>query len=167
MAYFWRLHLLHGRRIVWSSGGYNDLGLCSRLHLLSVCLRDRRVLLARGSRHRNLWVSLLRLVLRIALGHLSLHGRVLWRIALLLVPIWLLLLRSVGDILPVRVRLLRRPVVILAGVHGERTSDADGHQKSLCGCSMVGVCGVVKVKTMCNGSRDDGAQSRPRCHWRR
>lgn len=84
--------------------------------VLRIGLRHWRVLLAGRLRHIHMRVPLRGLRLRIALGHLLLHGRVLWRISRVLVPIWLLLLRRVGYILPVIV-CLWRPVLVVPWIH--------------------------------------------------
>jgi hypothetical protein len=119
MAYLRGVHL-HRRRIACVSRLNHDLRLRSGLRLLrQIWLRHGRgVLLARGSRYRGLWANLLGLRLRIPLRrrHWNLHRRVLGRIAILRVSMWLLLRRRVRDVLAVRVG--RRPVVV-SRVHVE------------------------------------------------
>jgi hypothetical protein len=118
-----RLHMLHRRHIAWSLWRDDDLWLRARLLVLLVLLvlciglGHWRVLLAGRSRYIHMRMTLRGLRLRISRGQLLLHVRVLWRISLVLVPIWLLLLRRVGYILPVVV-CLWRPVLVVPWIHG-------------------------------------------------
>jgi hypothetical protein len=132
MAYLGRMHLLHGRDVVQVLGRlfgrYHDLwlGAWLLLLLLRICLVHPLVRLAHGLLDGGVWVRLLELWLRIALGHLALHRTILRGICRVLVPIrrllllslllLLLLLGCVRYILAVGVGL-RRPVEVLARIH--------------------------------------------------